>query len=367
MAWSEFKSEIVMPPFQSYASGAPNFQNSSNFPSPGGQKVAWLLPIKKSGLIENIYFRTGTTGNTGNYFGISACPVNLTTGNPDDTQLWATDSYIPTFSGVTANNFYGPYTFTQPVSVNAGDIISFVMTQSVWVANSTITLGVADLAAAGIYIPTAYNGTAAGVWTIGTGMPNIGLEYTDGVVVGGVGIQPIADILTRNVTTTSNPRIIGNRLIPTETLRGIGMWFWADADADLTVTLYETSGSNVTSVFTATVDKDIPTAVTSQGAYIVYFNDAITLQKNQTYYITVQNSSNTTACATYTYSSYTSAAKQYILGGDVLTGVTTTTSTPTTTSDFTVEESNVAVIGFIYDAIDIPTGSGGETSHTFCC
>lgn len=348
--------ETAIPAVITSTSTLPNIGNSSTLSS-AGHKNAAVLPIRKTGTISKIYVRSGSTGNAGNAYTFSIQTISA--GYPSGT-LWAANTQQTGVTGIVGGGGIYSATLDAGASVNAGDIIGVVIECTTYVGNATFGIGFADGTGGGIGLPYLANFTTS--WTTLANSPNLIIEYDDGTFYEALNVYSFTDITSVGITNASNPRLVGNKITPTKTMRVIGFYIWCDLDETLDVIIYDTDGSTV--LTSASVDKDLPGGSVNIFVYTGYFSTPAILQENSSYYIVYKNNTATTI-NTYDFSALNSTARQYFNGGSVLSRVTTTVSTPVDTSSYTEDDTKMTALGIIVDGIDSGT-TGGETAHTFC-
>ena len=359
MAITSLGTKILTPDYPSPSSGTPTFTLSSNL-AVAGYKAANIMEVSKAGDISKIRIRTGTLANASNIYTVSVQTVDLTTGNPSGT-LWSANTQKTGVTGFAANSSY-TITLDAVATVAAGDLIAIVIEITTFAGNNTMTLGTSDNGVGDTYIPAVLNFTT--VWARGTATCGFGVEYSDGSFADGPFMYPLAAINTISLTTSSTPRMIGNKVNIPITSRCVGVWAYADADADFKVTLFGSDGSTV--LGTITTDKDIPAAIGTPGTYLLYFSSAITLNANTNYYLMIEGLGATVNV--YDYEGFSENARKALPGGTLFSKVTTTTNAPTSTSDYTDEVTKQAQIGLILDGFDAGGAAAAtETVYAFSC
>lgn len=352
MAITSLGTKIVTPDYPGAPNSFPTFQLSVNL-SVVGYKAANLFQVSKSGNISKIRIRTGTTANASNVYTVSVQTVDLTNGTPSGT-LWAANTQKTGVTGFATNSSYS-ITLDAVATVNAGDLIAVVIEITTFVGNNTVVLGVNDNGNGDTFIPASFNFTTA--WSRGASTCGFGVEYSDGEFLSGPYIYPVSAIGSITLNTTSNPRMIGNKINFPMTTRCVGVWAFADADADFKITLFDSDGA--TSLGSITTDKDIPVAVTTAGTYLVYFSSPITLNANTTYYVMIEGlGANVTA---YDYEGFSEEARKAFPGGTIFSKVTTSTNAPSSPASYTDEVTKQTQLGLIIDGFDV----SAETAFSF--
>ena len=321
--------------------------------------TAFIAPVRKTGTLTKIHFRFVASNASNNYI-IRVESVN-SDGDPSGT-LWGANTEIQTGTGISAGEYVAV--------LNAGAAFNTINEPFAIVWRASTYVGTAAIAmysdgTAGDFMPylastTNYTG---GVWGARAGAPMIGLEYSDGTFVMYPGNWPYTAFNTTTVTTDSDPRLVGNRINIPFTARAIGAWFVGDNDSDFEIILYDSDGS--TPLYTVNIDADFPVGTNAATTLVQYFSASVAITKNTNYYLVVKSSSGN--IASYDGQMITNVPLSAVNAGTIVQRCYTSTSTPSSPSDFTVDTDKQSYIGILYDAIDIPESSGGgETSYTFC-
>ena len=336
----------------------PTLTNAFNMTSTA-YATAFIAPVKKTGTLTKIHFRFNLSSTSNNYI----IRVETVDGNGDPSgTLWGANTEIQTGTGVAAGDYVAV--------LNSGAVFNTINEPFaiVWRAStyvSTASISIFSDGTAGDFMPYYASSTnyTGGVWSARSGAPMIGLEYSDGTFVMYPGNWPFTAFNTTTITTASNPRLVGNRINIPFTARAIGVWFVGDNDSDFQLVLYDSDGA--TPLYTISIDADFPIGVSAATTLAQYFSSAQTITKDTNYYLMAKSSSGNIGC--YDGQMITNVPLSAVNAGSIAARCYTSTSTPTSPSDFTVDTDKQMFIGLIYDAIDIPeAGGGGETSHTFC-
>lgn len=351
MAITSLGTKIVTPDYPSPSSGAPTFALSNNL-GVNGYKAANIIEISKTANISKIRIRTGSTANASNVYTVSVQTVDLTNGVPSGT-LWSTNTQKTGVTGFATNSSY-TITLDAVASVAPGDLVAIVIEITTFVGNNTMTLGVSDNGAGDTFIPAILNFTT--VWARGAATCGFGVEYDDGTFADGPFMYPLAAINTTSLTTSSTPRMIGNKINVPITTRCVGVWTYVDADADFKITLFDSDGA--TSLGSITTDKDVPVAIGTPGTYLVYFSSSITLNANTTYYLMLEGLGSTVSA--YDYEGFSEQARKALPGGTLFSKVTTTTNAPSSPASYTDEITKQVQLGLIIDGFD----AGGAAAST---
>ena len=345
MPVQELNTEIYIPKTPFAAAALPSYGNSSTF-SASGYRLAAVLSVNKTCSITKVWFRTGTTSGTDNVYTVSIQTVSLTTGAPSGT-LWAANTQKTGINGISGSGVSFSATLDAAANVIPGDLIAVVLQMTSYSANATFALYTDGTA--GSTFPSAlfFNNSA---WSLVNSLPTFGLELSDGTFYNtSANIAPISAINSVNITSSSNPRLVGNIIRPSITMRVTGFSLWADLDADVTVILYDSDGTTV--LASTTIDAELPAAITVAAIYNYHFTNSAVLYKGRSYYIMVRNSTGTNV-ATYDFQGYSTNGVTGIDGGTIMRRVTTTVSTPTGVASYTEEDNKISWVGLIVDAVE---------------
>jgi hypothetical protein len=354
MAIQELGFEAVVPGYLESSSGLPSFSNSLTLSS--GTITASVISIKKAGTITKVSFRMGTTTNASNVYRLSIQTV--VNGVPSGT-LWATNTEKTGITGISGAGTYVTVTLTAGAVVSAGDIIAVVFQPTTVVGNSTISYySDASTGSSGLPFAVQFNGSS---WAVPANAPNWAVEYNDGTFVSILGLFSLKNI---NSTNANSSLMTGNKIVPKKTIRVVGFTAWADLDASTSVVIYGSDGSTQLASFA--LNLNLPISSTGIFIYSGYFSSPVTLSEGQTYYIMYRNT-NATSVATYDYQTDSSACRESLEGGEIMSRVTSTTINPTSPANFVEDSTKLTSIGLIIDAVDFPTASSSETAFAFSC
>lgn len=323
--------------------------------------TACIFPVKYLGTLTKIHFRFQTS-NAGNDYIIQVETVDVN-GDPSGT-LWATNTSHQTGTGIAAGEYIATLT--------AGAVFDTINTPfaitwrpSTYVGTCSITQ-YAD-GTAGDFMPFLASSTnyTGGVWSARTGAPMIGLEYSDGTFVMYPGNFPFNATNTTIITTTSNPRMVGNAFTTALTRRITGVWFTGDNDSDFYLDIFDSDGA--TKLYSISIDSDFPVGTTSAGTIAQYLSADLTFQAGSTYYVVSRSASGN--IANYDLQTYSQVPLSAYNSGLLAKRCYTHTASPTGTGDWTIDTDKTSLIGILFDAVDtsVTVVSGSETSHTFCC
>jgi hypothetical protein len=350
MTFVKLSDNILMPTIPRGISGLPSFTNSAM--NVQGERHGILFQAPKSGNIRKIGWRSGTTMNASNVFSLRVETVSLDTGYPSGT-LWGTNTEKTGITGLATSTYYEE-TLDADATVSFGDLMAVVITCTTLVGNSSASV-YSDGAGTAELLPACFRYT--GTWGSNlNGTPILHVEYDDGSIEQITGVFPIDSVTSTPISSTSNPRMTGNKIRLPYKAKIDGAWLWTDTDSDMEVRLYNTSGTILGKV---ELDKDVPAATTGIGYYFALFDSPVELEANTDYYI-MYIALDTINCATYDISALDASVMAGAMpAGSTMTRVTTSTATPTSSSDFTGDDTRQTCIGIIMSEIDIPAGGGG--------
>lgn len=246
----------------------------------------YLFHIPKSGVIQSVGISTldcvGTLPITGGFY-----PLNTTTMTPILTS--------PKYPGGTGSIAASPYTTLwipvnegTGVTVARGDLVSYVISMAtpsgaynIDIANNYM-ITTTTYKHAWPYAMSSGNGGTS--WTVHTEAPAITLQYSDGIVCP-VGASTPVLYSTANLSTSTNPRIVGNRFTLPYDCDVSGVWILANLPNNpCNVVLFGTDG----------VTRLAQTRVYSfaggqaQGVYVVQFPVAVPIRRGLTYRVAIE-------------------------------------------------------------------------------
>ena len=317
-----------------------------------------IIPITKAGDISKIWLYL-VNSNASNIYTVSIESVNAN-GSPSGT-LWAANTQKTGLTGY-GNASVVELTLDAAATVAVNDVIAVVVKITTFVGNANVG-GYSD-GSAGDLLPVVTSTTNSGsTWVARTQSPMLGLEYSDGLFPNTVGLFPFYAVNITALTASSNPRIAGNAMTFPVGVRATGLWFWADNDADVRLRLYDSDGTTV--LWTYDFDKDLPYAISTAMVFTVYFSTPIELAANQKYFLMIEGLG--TSVSFYDVTCYSANALLALNGGAIAVKATAASSSPSSPSDFTISTTNQATCGLLFNGVDIPAGSGSETSYVFAC
>lgn len=305
-------------------------------------QLACIFPVIKTGTLEKIHMRYSVSTSS-TVYELRVETVD-STGKPSGT-LWGTDT-SQSYSGVTANS-------TKTVTLSSGAVFNNIGELFALRHNITFFAGNASLqgytdGSAGDFLPyLASTSNGGSSWTARTTAPSFALEYSDGSFVLYPGNYPIDSIATDALTTTSNPRMVGNAFNNPVKMRAVGMYINSDNDADFNIKLYDSDGTTVLASLSA--DADIPIGLTAGTTYVAYFPTPVELAANAEYYLMFESLGSTVT--TYSLNMLANIPLSATNGGSIARYVSTTTNAPTGAGDFTISTSKQCIAGLIYDAV----------------
>lgn len=356
MAITPLNMLLSAPELPYAASGAPTLSGTYNMTSLAHSTAA-LVPIIQPGDITKIWLPLAGS-NVGNVYSLTVETVDAN-GNPSGT-LWAANTQKTGLTGY-GNSSVMEITLDAAATVAVNDVIAVVLKLTTYVTLGS--WGSYFDGSAGDVLPFMTVSTNSGSsWLARSSSPALGLEYSDGSFPRMLNLFPINAVDSDVVTSSSNPRMSGNKITFPVGVRAVGMWFWADNDADARLRLYDSDGTTV--LWTADFDKDLPYSVASAKLFTVYFPTPVELSAGQTYYLMVESLGANVSL--YYLQAYNAVALSALNSGAVVSRVTCADNAPTSPASFTASTDTQSCCGLIFDGIDIPaSGGGGETSHVF--
>ena len=347
---------LAIPEIAFGVSANPTFASPINMSSTAIWTGA-IIPIPKTGSIRKIWINLFSS-NVGNIYSVRLESVDAS-GRPSGT-LWGTGTEATGLTGYAAGGIIEA-TLGSNASVTAGDLIAVMVRPTTYVGTSALA-GYMDGGPSGSSIPGIISTSdSGGTYAFRSYAPTMALEYSDGSFANIAGLFPVRAANTTTLTATSNPRMAGNKITPAVGLRAVGMWFWSDNDANVRLRLYGPDGTTV--LWTADYDGDIPITSSAAFSFTLYFPTPIELAAGQTYYLMAEALA--TSVGLYDFQTFNAATLSALNAGAIASRVTCANNSPTGPGSFTADTDKQATCGLIFDGIDIPAASGGETSHTF--
>lgn len=315
------------------------------------EKVGQLYPIRTTGSIRKVHFRTGTV-TTGATVDVRLETHSNTTGLPTGT-LVGTNTNASQVINSTDDNTWFTTTLTADASVTVGDLIWIV------IANPGASFGNmsfpenntgASATTSEYHYYIALYGTG---WAKGAqGCFQMILEYTDGSV------EPYTNscyVTAHSFTATtfnsgSTPDEYGTKFRLPFPSRVAGLWAYSTVAEDQILTLYDSDGT--TSLGTCTLDKDMN--LTSTGMFRRCFISPVNVAKDTWYRVSMKSGSTTNITA-YRITTSTAALMDGISGGQ--NAIETTRTDSGSWSDTTTGR---AAIGVHLDQFDDAVSAGGS-------
>jgi hypothetical protein len=340
MAINPLQFKIAVPDLPVAASAAPSMSGIVTMSSTT-HRTAFLMVSEQAFTVAKVYFVL-TTSNTGNVYEVSLEGLDVN-GDPSGT-LFAAGAKASGLTGF-ANGAIVEATLDTPVNLLAGSFFAVVVKPTTFVGNSAVQ-GYAD-AQSGSFFPTCSSSSTSGSsWNSRTQGTCVGLENGSGEFLCLLGNSPIHEIETIVLSDVSSPQMVGNAITLPVDARAIGVWFWTDNDADIKISLLDEDGSTV--LRSITFDKDIPYGTSTAFVFALYF-DALTLSKNQTYYLLLEGLSSSVTC--YSLIAFSVAALHSFNGGMVMNKVVSTAYPVTGTADLSMETDRIVACGLLLDGI----------------
>lgn len=259
-----------------------------------GEKIAYRIPIQKSGTIDKIGFKFSATQTPTAVNGIkvSLQASDLATGTPTGTIL----AYRNVTSGLALDGWLETGKITSDgtdggsqVDVTRGQILFVVFEFISFQSGDRVDL---QTLAGSPYQNLYYGLFQSSTWSklVSSGAPIVSVKYTDGtypLLVGG--LYPVKALTTHTFNNTSSPDEIGSAFsFPTRILIG-GVIVRVDLDGDAEVRLYNESLQLVAS---KTLDKDEKQSING-GEFFVMFDSDVQYPGNEQWIMSIAPTSAT--------------------------------------------------------------------------
>lgn len=237
-----------------------------------GSKVGAVFHAPKSGVIDRIRYRTGTSSGSPT---LDVRLETVTSGRPSGT-LWASGTNA--ISATLGSNANAETTLTNPATVNQGDLIALVFA---WVNGSTAIVNCSAGGLVNQQFPGFYADNAGAGYVVSAArVPNFALRYDDGTYATGLGCY-WATAATTSATFSSGEQGIRFRL-PYKARVG-GLWHTYDPDTALTFNLYaDATAPGGTTLATRTQQANEFEAAAAQIA-VCEFTNSVVLNANTWY------------------------------------------------------------------------------------
>lgn len=342
---------LAIPEVPFGASALPTFGSKYNMTSTL-QQTASIVDISKAGTITKIVLALSAS-NVGNVYTVQLQTVD-TGGEPSGT-LWGTGTEKTGITGLASGSVM-TVVLDSPATVAVGDTIAIVLSITTHVGTASWN-GYNDFSSS--HYPSTLNSADGGAnWSIRTAPPTLGLEYSDGSYPLMHGVVPLESYVSLVLTTSSNPRIAGNRFRFKVGVRVVGLWWTGDNDADLRATLFGSDGSTV--LATKDFGADLPAGLVSARTFATYFNAPVELDANTDYFLMFEGLAS--SLTIYSLKAFSTAAMKAWNGGDVAVHATAESNAPAGVGDYTIVDSQQVTCGLLFDAIEIPEGGGSPTT-----
>lgn len=337
-------------------------------------RLAWVGTSPITDSITDIYFlmATVTTGST-----VDVRIESVSNGRPSGSLL-AANTNVTVVIANGDDNVWKTATLTSAASLNMGDEFAIVIVNSSGTPNMQFVAGSSSwgFSSRNAHYPLCLQDTGGGTWaSSGVGGTNGGFNWIVDYSSAGIVPMPCLWPVNGNGTITAynsgtNPderalrfqvpfkcRVVGAR---------IGMFNGA-AGSDFTVSLWPASSTTDSDVLASQVlDGDNTISTTTDGFVDVFFNTAVTLTINTTYYLGVRaDTANNIGLGEFTH-----AGSGQPSGAIVANGVSTALYLSTrqwtagSAGAWTDTTSTLPLINLIIDQLDdgasVGGGSGGQ-------
>jgi len=312
--------------------------------------VAYILSCPRGGVLDKIYFRTGTV-YVGATISVSVEGVDDTSGAPDGTPLSAgATAQVVIDSANDDTGFIA--NLTEGVAVSTGQYIS-VRLQNPVSDSGQMRFSCVDATNFG-QVSGYTTKMSSSVWSKNSFGGVLGLGFTDDTWSTPVNWNVYNSVSVLSVASNSAYNHIGNKITMRFPATTIGCWLWADIDANVNVYLYD---SDSVVIATATFDNNMVSA-NSNAPQFSYFNTQVSLATGGVYRL-VAVPQTTTAIAFNTFDTYNSALMDAMeWGTDVIA------STRTDAGAWSDMNTKRVMISLIFNGIDDGAGTGGGGGTT---
>lgn len=221
------------------------------------EKIALIFRAPKSGSLTGGVFHVGNVV-TGATLDFRLETVDDTTGAPTGT-LRATNTNAAQVVQDTDDNTGFQVTFTAPVAVTIGELLSLVIVNPVVSPGNMQLNGLTEAAPGGFPYRSQY---LTGAWVASASSPCFAPTYSDGYVAF-ADVWPIKAVNSTLWNSGSNPDRRGLRFQLPFAARCTGCWLvgMGTSGSDMDIILYDTDA--ITALVTATLDKDVHGATTN--------------------------------------------------------------------------------------------------------
>ena len=331
-----------------------NFTSSSLYDINGvGHYVAWIASPPVGDTIDRVFFKinAATTGCT--------ClarleTVDAATGLPTGTLVHANASQsVVIASGAADYEVVFSGSFTMP----SIELFALVLAQ-----NSGTPVGIQpasfadDNSNSGLPYLIDYDASAANRHSLAM---CFGIGNSTGASIMRH-LWPIESVTTHSFDSADSPDTYGNRVTADAPMRVCGAWVWADIDGAAKLKLYDSDGTTV--LAERDMDANVPPSAT---ALINRYRFASKVELSPgNYYLAVEATSGTNL-AVYSCQFPSSSWRHGSPMGGGTMQMASTTQTPSSTGDWTLDDTSQVFMGLIVDGIESGGGGGGQTAHTF--
>ena len=261
-------------------------------------KLTMVGVVQKSGTISSVSFRLGsvTKGATTELL-VSLQDVDTANGPPGRPDGTVDQSGTISNANIVSNT-YVTATLGTNRTVTVGDLLAVVIEFSTFNASDSVPISTFQVVSqSGVHALIGlshYNGTT---WSaLATGVPIVGLGYTDGTVNSLLCGLPLTSVTTNSFNSGSSPNDRGIRWVPTATQVVLGLWAMTIPSGDYDLVLYDSGG---TALGTASLDANTARAASLRPTQRL-FASPVTVSAGSTYYLTIRPST-TTNISAYTF------------------------------------------------------------------
>ena len=326
--------------------------------------IAWVGKAWFTDSIKTVNFRTGTvtTGAT-----VDVRIETVTGGRPSGT-LWATDTNIGVVIADGDDNVWKSGALTAAASISQGDEFAIVIASSAGTPNMVLTGITGNAGDWKDHYPLLLQ-NATGAYGTPTAEQHFNwiIELTTAGVVpfpSTLPLSPGGTITAFNSGTSPDERALRFQVPFKCRCRGIrAIMFNIAAGADFTFSLWDASGdTDAEALAQAAEDGDFALSTSVDGAVKLYFDTAVTLEKDTTYYAGVRaDTANSISLGEMTATaSVTNSVRAFPIPNSGNVYLATRTWTAGTAGAWTeTATTTLPLISLIIDQVDDGTGAGG--------
>lgn len=327
-------------------------------------RTAFIFQVRRTGTLDWFEWRQhANTNNPDNGVRISFQDLDAS-GNPDNTE----DQYSIITAGFGANTWIVPPSYMgaggpgsgAKRAVTKGDWIACCLRFENFVASDSITISNVNLVARNAvnqaltsYIATSTNSGTS--WSkTATGSIIIALKYDDGTYdYYDVPNFPYSNLNARVFGSASTPDERGLLFQVPFPCRLAGVWWRIDPDNDFDIVLYDAASSVVETIAVVHTNVD---GQNSENGYWP-FASGVNLTKNVNYRVVLKPSAGTIGSFDGDFNS--SAIRAANPGGS-----TWKSTSRTDAGAWTDTDTNLPIMGLVFDGFDDGTSGGGGGEHS---